>query len=240
MKYSKRKIFRTVWVVSGLCFMAWMVLSMSAQGIDQKIFENNADIAVNRTDDLISFTPTKPYDKIVIFFPGALVDPDAYAPLCRKIAEEGNQVLICKMPFRLATRGYNKIKEMDILGDSTKQYILMGHSQGAKMAAQFVYENPGVIDKLILLGTTHPRDINLSGAKIPILKISGTNDGVADLEKVNRNKSKLPPSTKYVTIEGANHSQFGYYGFQLGDSKATISRDEQQTLVLKNVLVFIK
>ncbi|GHB70580.1 alpha/beta hydrolase [Persicitalea jodogahamensis] len=217
-----------------------MILSMSAKGVDEEIFESNAEISVDQMDETIAFAPTKPYDKIVIFFPGALVDPDAYAPLCRKIAEEGSRVLICKMPFRLATRGYNDIKETDILDDPTKQYILMGHSQGAKMAAQFVYENPGVIDKLILLGTTHPRDIDLSGAKIPILKISGANDGVADLGKVNRNKPKLPSSTKYVTIEGANHSQFGYYGFQLGDSKATISRDEQQALVLENVLAFIE
>ena len=42
------------------------------------------------------------------------------------------------------------------------------------------------------------------------------------------NAGKLPPHTKWVTIDGGNHSQFGYYGFQLGDRSATISREAQQ------------
>jgi hypothetical protein len=33
-----------------------------------------------------------------------------------------------------------------------------------------------------------------------------------------------------VPIAGGNHSQFGYYGFQLGDWPATISRADQQRL----------
>ena len=39
----------------------------------------------------------------------------------------------------------------------------------------------------------------------------------------------LPPETKYITIEGGNHSQFGSYGLQSGDNAATISPEEQWT-----------
>ncbi len=106
------------------------------------------------------------------------------------------------------------------------------------MAAQLVHENPGLIHQLVLLGTTHPRDIDLSASKIPVMKIYGSNDGVARVEKVERNKAKLPSSTKYALIDGANHSQFGYYGFQLGDSEAEITREEQQAQILKHVLTF--
>jgi pimeloyl-ACP methyl ester carboxylesterase len=119
------------------------------------------------------------------------------------------------MPWRLASNGYNKPKELQLFSDSTKTYILSGHSQGAKMAAQFVYENPDLVDKLILIGTTHPRDISLANLNIPVLKIYGSNDGVADEKSILENRSKLPESAKLVRIEGANHSQFGYYGFQL-------------------------
>ena len=71
------------------------------------------------------------------------------------------------------------------------------------------------------------------------MKIYGSHDGVAKVETVKRNRSKLPPTTKYVLLKGANHSQFGYYGFQFGDSKATITREQQQGQVLENVLTFI-
>lgn len=240
MKWSKGKIFGVVWIILGVCFFTWMFISMSAQGVDEKLFTDSSTVQVTENDNYLLFTPTAPYKKILFFYPGALVDPDAYAPLCRKIAERGYRVLLIYMPLRMATKGYTKIKELNLLEDQSMQYILAGHSQGGKMAAQFVYENPGVIDKLILLATTHPRDIDLSTLRIPVLKIYGSNDGVAEPEKVTANKSKLPSSTTYVRLEGANHSQFGYYGFQLGDDKATITRERQQEQVLAHILAFVK
>lgn len=241
MNWKKtRKILKIIWVVFGISFLAWMFLSMNAFGFDETIFESTPSIQVEKNDNYISFTPTTSYNQVVIFYPGALVDPDAYAPLCRNIAKHGYQTIIIHMPWRMATKGYNKIKEMNILDDSSKKYILAGHSQGAKMAAQFVYENPGVIDHLILLGTTHPRDIDLSSTETKILKIYGSNDGVASIGKIIANKPKLPTETTFVEIDGANHSQFGYYGFQLGDSRASITREEQQARVLDEIVSFLK
>ena len=72
------------------------------------------------------------------------------------------------------------------------------------------------------------------------MKIYGSKDGVADEKSIMKNRTKLPEATKYVRIDGANHSQFGYYGFQLGDSRATISREQQQEATLKNILEFIR
>jgi pimeloyl-ACP methyl ester carboxylesterase len=144
------------------------------------------------------------------------------------------------MPWRLASRGYNMPKELHLFDDSTKIYILAGHSQGAKMAGQFVFENPTLISKLILIGTTHPRDISLANSEIPILKIYGSKDGVANEKSIIDNKSKLPETAKFVKIEGANHAQFGYYGTQLGDNTATISRQQQQEETLKSIMEFIR
>lgn len=144
------------------------------------------------------------------------------------------------MPWRLPSYGYTKPKELDFFKDSTKQYVLAGHSKGGMMATQFVYENPTLIDKLILLGTTHPRDFDLSKSSIPIMKIYGSDDGVAKAKSIESNKPKLPTTTKYVLIKGGNHSQFGYYGSQLGDNEASISREEQQKIILDSILSFIK
>lgn len=75
-----------------------------------------------------------------------MVDPKAYVPLCRKIADNNIKVYLIKMPWGLASKGYNIPKELNLFSDTTKTYILAGHSQGAKMAGQFVYENPNLID----------------------------------------------------------------------------------------------
>jgi hypothetical protein len=240
MTWTKWKIFRLLWATAGISFLIWMWSSMQAKDVGKTILNSNSNIEIRETKDFISFSPISTFSKVFIFYPGALVDPMAYSPLCRSVADSGYRVFLIKMPWRLAINGYNKPKELGILTDTTKQYILAGHSQGAKMAAQFVYENPALIDKLILIGTTHPRDIDLSKVQIPVMKIYGSKDGVADMKKVNEHKSKLPLTTKYVLIEGANHSQFGYYGSQLGDDEASISREEQQQIVLANILSFIK
>lgn len=238
-KRSPRKTLLITWVMTGVIFTAWMFYSYQSKGVGKAVLESDSTVEIAENEGLYSFTPKTGYQKVFIFYPGALVDPKAYAPLCRKVADNGYKALLIKMPWRLASKGYNKPKELNLLSDTTKQYILAGHSQGAKMAAQFVHENPLLIDKLILIATTHPRDFDLSGVNIPVMKIYGSRDGVADADEVNKYKSKLPASTKYVLIEGANHAQFGYYGFQLGDNKATITRQQQQQITLDSILSFI-
>jgi len=238
-KWTVKKVFKTIWITIGIVFTFWLFYSYQSHGVSEQYFKDDSVISVKNTDDFYSFTPKKSFKKVFIFFPGAMVETKAYVPLCRKIAENNIKVYLIKMPWRQASQGYNLPKELNLFSDTSKTYILSGHSQGAKMAAQFVFENPQLIDKLILIGTTHPRDISLAKSTIPILKIYGSNDGVADKKSIFENKDKLPITCTFVEINGANHAQFGYYGFQLGDNEASISREKQQAETLKSILDFI-
>lgn len=239
-KQNIKKTLKTIWFSAAFIFLFWQFYSFQSKGVDESLLQNSETIKIEESSDFYSFEPVKRYKEVLIFFPGAMVDPKAYVPLCRKIANNDIKVYLIKMPWRLASQGYNLPKELKLLADSSKTYVLAGHSLGAKMAAQFVYENPNLIDKLILIGTTHPRDISLANSTIPILKIYGSNDGVADEESIIKNKSKLPATSKFVKINGANHSQFGYYGFQLGDSSASIDRELQQAETLQSIMAFLK
>jgi hypothetical protein len=71
---------------------------------------------------------------------------------------------------------------------------------------------------------------------VPVTKIVGTNDGLATVEEVESNRNKLPVTTNWVRIEGGNHSQFGWYGFQPGDSRATISPADQHEQMIQAVI----
>ncbi|MCE7039431.1 alpha/beta hydrolase [Dyadobacter sp. CY312] len=236
---SFKKIIR-IWVFLGLCFTAWLLYSMQAHGVDEDDLKSDTQVSVRDMDDFIHFSPAKNSPEVLMFYPGALVAPEAYVPLCHKLAENGIETYLIKMPWRQAKYGYKKIKDLGLLKDKNKKYLLAGHSQGAKMVAQFVHENPGQIDKAILLATTHPRDIDISNTTTKMLKIYGDRDGVADEKDVIANKNKLPVSTHFVKIEGANHSQFGYYGFQLGDRSSGIPREQQQQITLSTMLQFIQ
>jgi len=229
---------RIAWVVCGLLFMVWMWITLQARSIPSEMYRSDELVAIANEPGSLRFETTDSVKATVLIFPGGLVDPEAYIPLARLIAVDGYIVHIIKMPFRMSTRGYQNIKELFDLNDPTQRYILGGHSQGGKMAAQFVYENPGLIDALFMLGTSHPRDIDMSNIDIPAIKISAENDGMASMREVEENAPLLPVNTRMITIEGGNHSQFGYMGHLLMDDKATISREEQHRQTVEHLLQF--
>jgi pimeloyl-ACP methyl ester carboxylesterase len=88
----------------------------------------------------------------------------------------------------------------------------------------------------VLIGTSHPRDVDLSALTIPVTKIAGTRDGLATRAAVEGNRRLLPASTRWIWIEGGNHSQFGWYGFQPLDRRATIDAAAQRAIMTRAVL----
>lgn len=91
---------------------------------------------------------------------------------------------------------------------------------------------------LFLLGTSHPRDFDLSDRSIPTIKLYGEMDGLASVSEVMENRNKLPINTDLIEIKGGNHSQFGYLGKLLTDNTAEIDLAEQQRLTFDKLIDF--
>jgi predicted esterase len=186
-KWSKRKIFRTVWFSIVTIFFIWNWNTFQSHNLPENTFLNSDLVSVIETDDQIIFTSKNSENDLeVIFFQGGLTDPKAYTPLCRKLAERGFTCHLIKMDWRLPQYNYQKTSNLFNLEQG--KYVIGGHSQGAKMAAQFVYENPKLLKGLFLMGTSHPRDIDLSAYDIPCIKLYSENDGLASVEEVMENK----------------------------------------------------
>jgi len=107
------------------------------------------------------------------------------------------------------------------------------------MAAKFVFNKLAEVDGLVLIGTTHSRDFDLSKLNIPVLKVYGTEDGVADVPQILANKGLLPKDTRFFSVEGGNHAQLAYYADQLGDHSGSISREKRQQITPYVLLEFI-
>jgi hypothetical protein len=133
---------------------------------------------------------------------------------------------------------YDYRKTLKLFNLDSGSYVVGEYSQGGKMAVQIVYENPTLKD-YFYLGTSHPRDIDLSTYTIPTIKIYAEKDGLASVPEVMKNKSKLPQNAKLILIKGGNHSQFGYLGKLLTDNSADISLEEQQKQTVENILEFL-
>ncbi len=237
------KLVRIVWMVSGLSFMAWLFISSQARGFDEYIMESNARVLVADTADYLRFTPRQQKANCgLLFYPGAMIEPLAYAPLARTLADKGVEVVILKLPMRLAPleSQVQQLFNQTIKFAASQQqrhttWSLGGHSRGGALAAKFAQNHEDHIDGLILIGTSHPKNDDLSDLVIPVTKIYATEDGLASPKEVLANAGLLPERTRWVEVTGGNHAQFGWYGSQLGDGKASISREEQQEILVDAV-----
>ena len=167
--------------------------------------------------------------------------------MSRAIAEHGFSVFIIKLPFGSAPLESQEADVMNLALSIMKEnnliqyWVVGGHSRGAAIASRFARSYGDQFDGLVLIGTSHPKEeaFDLSNTKLAVTKIYASNDGLASMEEVKANTIYLPDDTDWVLIEGGNHGQFGYYGAQLGDNAATISREEQQKLTVEAVFTVL-
>lgn len=143
---SKRKgrwyWIRRVWVTLGLLslfgFAGWSFVAYRASGDARTALVSDERVRVVRGADYWLLAPAKasPQKVGLVFFPGALVEPAAYAPLLRAVAIAGYQVLLVELPRRGAFGGaegvgvvYRARRAMqDAL--SVSEWVLAGHSRG--------------------------------------------------------------------------------------------------------------
>jgi pimeloyl-ACP methyl ester carboxylesterase len=241
------KRLRRFWVgfaiAATVAFAGWSLVAYRANEEARLAAMSGAGVDVTFEDGIWSFRPAKPDPNraSLVFFPGAFVDPVAYAPLMRAAAAEGHAAYLVELPRRGVLGGAEDpqvgARLQSLLGRAgLPRWWVAGHSRGAVIACQVADRAPAGLDGALLIGTTHPRDVDLSQSALDIVKIGGTHDGIARRQDAEANAARLPATTRWVWIAGANHSHFGWYGFQPGDWRADIPADSQRRLLIDAVL----
>lgn len=171
------------------------------------------------------YEPASDLKAQIAFYPGGLVESDAYAPLAHQLTLQGFGVYILDLPLLLAIFQTDAAKQL--LGQliDTVPFYVSGHSLGGVAASTFASHYVNNVDGVILLAA-YPID-DLSTQSIPVLSIRAEFDEVLNLADYNEALPYLPTDTFYYVIEGGNHGQFGDYGPQTGDGIATIRPDQQ-------------
>ena len=194
------------------------------------------DITITEENGVFTFKPQNA-KKGIIFYPGGKVQAESYAPLMQTLAEKGVLSVLVTMPGNLAVLDMNAADGLQEKYPEIQSWYMSGHSLGGSMASSFIAENSKDFDGIILLASYSTAD--LSETELDVLSIYGTNDGVLNMEKYEECKSNLPEDFKEIVIAGGCHAYFGAYGEQEGDKKATITREEQIEITVKEILQFI-
>jgi hypothetical protein len=234
---KRKKQFRIITFLVLLIVIAftanWLLSSYKPTDEAVAVFNNNNNVEVSK-DKYITFTPRdKAPDTALIFYPGGKVSPDAYAPLCSKIAAQGYMVVVVPMPLNLAVLSPNKAKEVIKTYPNIKNWAIGGHSLGGVMAVSFAKKHADEI-KALALFASYPQDKdNISETKLKVLSVWGSEDGCADISKIKAAQTIVPKDSVFKEITGGNHAQFGNYGFQKGDNEAKIPSLDQQSLTVQ-------
>jgi pimeloyl-ACP methyl ester carboxylesterase len=244
---SIHRWIRRIWITGGLAFLAWQIWNVQPHGIPAGTFESTERVRVSIERDRMTFLATAATAGTagLVFLPGAVVDPRAYAPMAKRIAEAGFPVAIVRLPFRIApTEGtradlWARVRAARDEWGADRPLLVAGHSRGGALAGMFAAHDPAAIAGLALIGTTHPRDDDLSALAVPVLKITASRDCVAPTADARENAARLPAQTRWMEIAGGNHAQFGHYGTQLGDCRAEVDRRLQQEQVIGALVVLL-
>jgi dienelactone hydrolase len=229
-----------LWAVVSL---SWLANSVRTQGVADGLLRNSQEVTVSDGPIALEFLPTKQDGKsALIFFCGSGIHPHAYAPLLRPIADAGYAVFVVRLPYRFAplsshrVEAVNRARALVAAHPGVAYWVVAGHSLGGALAARLALADRASNAAFVLIGTTHPKDDDLSRLDAPFTKVYATNDNIAPPDRVMATKGLLPKHTEWIQIAGGNHSRFGNYGHQLFDGTATISREEQQRITREALL----
>ncbi|MDT0179774.1 alpha/beta hydrolase [Microbacterium sp. ARD31] len=153
----------------------------------------------------------------LVFIPGAKVQAEAYeAKLSGLVAEDGMTVVITRPWLNLAFFDPRPLSDFTSAAPDVDAWLVGGHSLGGVRACQLAPDADG----LVLFGSYCANDLSDSG--LPVLSISGAEDGLSTPEKIQDARGMLPADAAFVEIAGAAHASFGDYGPQAGDGTPTI------------------
>lgn len=232
-KRGRRILKRVLWGLAIVLVLAvggtlaWTQIGvMPAEPGPLASVRENPAITVTDADQGIVLAPADGESEIgLVFIPGAKVDPWAYAAILQGLAEDGVTVVITRPWLNLAFFDPRGLDAFTSAAPDIDVWAVGGHSLGGVRACQLATD----ADALVLFASYCANDLSESG--LPVLSLSGSEDGLSTPEKIADARHLLPADAEMVEIPGASHASFGDYGPQAGDGTPTISSDDMHAEV---------
>ena len=238
----QRKLFYGIFgVLFALILLFYgLILIFTYRGTPEAIVKWNEHSYVKK-NQYYRFEAKGEEQATLLFYTGALVEPQAYVGIAEGLAQNGITTYVIESSLNLPIFEMGTMETIVKEENLDKVYVA-GHSLGGVVASldAVKLQKDNHLAGVILLASYPDKSVDFSSSSIPVLSIVASQDKILNWEKYESSKDRLPKSSKELMIEGGNHSGFGMYGEQKGDGKATISNDEQQQKVIEKITEFMK
>jgi len=163
------------------------------------------------------------------------VEYTAYAPLLKKLAQQGVTCFLEEMPLNLAVMNFNRADAVIDAHPEIRSWYLAGHSHGGAFGAIYASAHADRLSGIILLAAYAAKPLS----ELPVLVVYASEDGVMRKDSIEKYHENLPADCEILVLPGGNHAMFGSYGIQPGDGEGQISPEEQRELTAAAITGFL-
>ena len=237
-----------VWVIGGVLVLVllggggclvWASTAAAPMPEALAALQSDALVTVSQ-EPSISFTPASGAPPTgFIFYPGGHVNPHAYAPVARAIAEQGYPAFIVPMPLNLAVLGSDRAADVIVAHPEIERWVIGGHSLGGTWRPPSS-TGPRTRSTAWSCGPPFRRRATISRTWQGLQRPASTARWM-DLRRPRR-CLRGGPAAGGRTIRAhrwRQPRQFGWYGDQPGDNPATISHADQQAAAVGATLTVL-
>lgn len=175
-------------------------------------------------DGSLTFLPDAPNGRGLLIMHGAVIKPMSYANTAAFFARRGYTVYLPYGPGRMSIAAIDTTASR-IPGFGLEDWYLIGHSMGGMASLSVARLLPGYFRAGALWATAMPEDF--SELSLPLLFLWGDQDGLLGPERYATARGRLPETTEFVTVEGANHRDFAMYSHQYFDGPGELGWQAQ-------------
>ena len=190
----------------------------------------------------------------VLFYGGALVDPRAYSPVAKDLADRyGLAVSIPIFANDIAFVGCtsDRLELASLAFPSVEKWVMVGHSMGGVGVSSEIWtalstDSIDSVDSLtnkigglVLMASYVRQDVgcgpaDFSQIPIPTASVSAALDGIINEEKMIKNEILLPTNDTFkISIQGANHGGFGSYDDS--ERKTILNQNDGVSLIPRKI-----
>ena len=215
-------------LVAGAAFAVWALNPHRAEPGPLAAAAEDPAVVVERRSDSVLVAPAEdPSGTGVVFYPGARVEPEAYAAVWAPVvARTGATVVVPDLSLNLALLDPARGESAVGAAPGISEWYLGGHSMGGAFAARHLGTGDGETEwaGLILWASFAVKGADLAAREdLRVLSVAGGRDGLLSPEEIDERRPNLPEETVTEVIEGMNHAQFGAYGKQFGDGEPELT-----------------